>query len=839
MPPDTPNSAPPLHDPSCLLEHVGWVRELAQRLVRDPHAADDLTQETMLAAIENRGEPTRSPRAWLGRVLRNVLWEGVRQGRRRQAREQAVARTDSSASSAELVEKVDTHRTMVDAVMRLPEHYRTVLLRRYFEGETPTQIAAALEMPIATVKTRLQRGLERMRSELDQAYGDRERWQPALVLLIGVPRRAVLVPLPLAVAISLLLAISAVAAWSVFGDPTVAPQPPNSTAKSTASTETGSTPEPLAAAIREDATAHQATVVDWGAVKMPKQPVRGITVTPDGQPIGGVLLQFAPDRPQSGGGRGTTIVISGHDGSFEMMLARSGRIAAVPGDLATLCAGVFTPSGTPNLRVVVTAAKPFAGRIVDEQGNGLAHARILMSEPPAMRSLLGDAANSSAMALHTATSKADGTFAFEPLPLAPGACITVRREGYVAQEIAWHGEHRLDLTMKAPTANEHEVSGFVYTPNGRPVHDARVACGTVVTRSDRTGAFRLPLPQLPTQAKSATLLATAPGFGAAVATTTTIDEQCHPQWPNGVAMRLREASLSVSGQVLRADGSPAIGARVWLADPTMFSHHEGQSQSTSVCTDRDDVMRDFWPETIESMQSADGRLDYVKADAEGKFTIEGLCPRDYRLVAYDFVTQLRSAPTRVTAGADKVTVQLQGDVIVKVEGRVVDQHDEPIAGVSVALSASLLGLHWGSNQVFGKRHISGSMRTGPDGSFWLFHVPSTGVRMHFDGAGIVAMTKEPNAGPMRIVAHRQVLLSVSCADIAAVDSLGAIDRDGAPVLLTRFRGNGSLQSHRVKLHNGRAESFALPDEAVTIIGYLGNKEHRRTPMQPKLRTITW
>jgi len=836
MPPDTNSSAQSLHDPSSLLEHAGWVRELAQRLVRDSHAADDLTQETMLAAIENRDSETRSPRAWLGRVLRNVLWERVRQNQRRQAREQVVAKQDVTASSAELVEKVDTHRTLVDAVLRLPEHYRIVLLRRYFEGETPTQIAAALDMPISTVKTRLQRGLERMRGELDDAYGNRERWQPALIGLIGVPRRAALLPLPLLIAATLLLSGGAAVAWSVFSDPDVTPAPPATTTE-TATAATDDV-QPTTTDLPRVPPGEDAIAVDWGAIKMPTQPVRGITVAPDGQPVGGVFLQFDPNRPATSG-RGTSIVISNPDGTFEMSLSRSGRVVAIPDELATVSPGVVAIGNKQELRVVVTPAKELTGSILDEHGNALAYAQVLIGEPPAMRGLLGVAASSAAISLQEAVTDSSGTFAFTAAPLSAGSRIRIHREGFVDQEISWSGEARLDITMRQPPIGEHEARGFVLSPSGSPVADARVSCGTVVTRSDRTGAFRLPLPQLPAALKAATLVAIAPGFGAATATSTSLDEHRHPQWRNGIELQLATAPRSVHGRVLRADGSPAAGARVWIDDPTLFSHRVGGSMTTSVYSSSKSASRKFWPETVEALQSKSGQLEAVRADSDGRFTIDGLCNRTYWLMAYDFATSLRSRPVLTPLDDQDAELQLMGDVFEKVQGIVVDQHDNPIAGVNVAVWSDLVSLTWGEHRVFSKNHIRGAMRTGPDGSFWLYDVPADGTILHFDGGGILPTTHQESAEPLRIVAQRANVMTVTCSDHNAVDSVAALDKHGEPLMLTFRRGTSTFRSDRAKMLQGTAETFALTDRAVVIVGYLGDKEVRRTQLQPNMRTITW
>ena len=172
-----------------LLAQEGWVRDLARRLVRDPHLADDLAQEAYLAALEDPTPGYRSLRSWLATVLRNRLRERLRREERRTARERAAARDDRAPSTLELVERVSIHQEVVEAVMGLPEHYRATLLLRYYEGLTPTAIAAAQGVPVSTVKTRLARGLALMRERLDERHGgDRRAWVVALLPLARAER---------------------------------------------------------------------------------------------------------------------------------------------------------------------------------------------------------------------------------------------------------------------------------------------------------------------------------------------------------------------------------------------------------------------------------------------------------------------------------------------------------------------------------------------------------------------------------------------------------------------------------------------------------------------------
>ncbi|MFT5284775.1 MAG: DNA-directed RNA polymerase specialized sigma24 family protein [Planctomycetota bacterium] len=57
-----------------LFVHAQWVRRLAIRLVNDPNLADDVVQDTWVAAMEKppRGDVgTLSVKAWLAKVVHN------------------------------------------------------------------------------------------------------------------------------------------------------------------------------------------------------------------------------------------------------------------------------------------------------------------------------------------------------------------------------------------------------------------------------------------------------------------------------------------------------------------------------------------------------------------------------------------------------------------------------------------------------------------------------------------------------------------------------------------------------------------------------------------------
>ena len=163
-------------EPRDLLAHAGWVRGLARALVGEDRA-DDLAQQTMLRALEKPPARGGDPRPWLGRVLRNLAWSDHRaEGRRRRREAQVGAAARSAvagvpATPDALLARSEAHRLLVEDLLALEEPVRHLLILRYFEELSPTQIAERLGLPAGTVRAQLSRGLERLRSLHRRRHG--------------------------------------------------------------------------------------------------------------------------------------------------------------------------------------------------------------------------------------------------------------------------------------------------------------------------------------------------------------------------------------------------------------------------------------------------------------------------------------------------------------------------------------------------------------------------------------------------------------------------------------------------------------------------------------------
>lgn len=166
-----------LNDLDALLGHTHWLRRLAARLTRDPSEADDLVQETVLVALASRPSERSPFNAWLARVLRNLAAGLGRQDDARKRRERSVARREAALPHDEIVAAVDLQRRLAQRVLELPEPYRTAVLLRYYEELSAADIARRLDVPAATVRSRVLRGLALLRERMDLGDGEGRDWR--------------------------------------------------------------------------------------------------------------------------------------------------------------------------------------------------------------------------------------------------------------------------------------------------------------------------------------------------------------------------------------------------------------------------------------------------------------------------------------------------------------------------------------------------------------------------------------------------------------------------------------------------------------------------------------
>jgi RNA polymerase sigma-70 factor, ECF subfamily len=148
------------------------VHRLAQRLVRDPDAADDVAQEAFIRAYYalSRYEQGRNFYFWLSRIAVNLALNHLSREKRLVALPEDDTNLDPALSTDPTAE-ADASQLKArigEAIEKLPLHQRSVLLLRAQEGLSYQEIARNLDISIGTVMSRLSRA----RQALKELLGD-------------------------------------------------------------------------------------------------------------------------------------------------------------------------------------------------------------------------------------------------------------------------------------------------------------------------------------------------------------------------------------------------------------------------------------------------------------------------------------------------------------------------------------------------------------------------------------------------------------------------------------------------------------------------------------------
>lgn len=144
------------------------LRRYARALTRDAARADDLVQSCLVRAIskEHLWQPGTDLRAWLFTILHNQNVNEVR----RSVREGVTVAVEDVAPVLTMAPNAGPSLQLRDlqrAINRLPEEQRQVILLVGLEGMRYEEVAAVLDIPIGTVRSRLSRGREMLRKLMD------------------------------------------------------------------------------------------------------------------------------------------------------------------------------------------------------------------------------------------------------------------------------------------------------------------------------------------------------------------------------------------------------------------------------------------------------------------------------------------------------------------------------------------------------------------------------------------------------------------------------------------------------------------------------------------------
>lgn len=480
-----------------VLGELAGLRALARSLVHGDADADDLLQDTALAAMTTPPDSSRPVKPWLATVLRN-RWRMDRRSRaRRIAREEAVV-TDEQESTPDAIDRARALERLSTALVALDEPFRTVIIRRYMDNESCAQIARALGVPAGTVRWRLKTGLDRLRAALDEST---PRWRALLPLGAAVKAKTVSISL----VVLLLLLVAGGVAFFYKRKPA-----PASTTTPVAS-QPG--PKPAIKVERVDEAGVPIAPLPPGEVGS-RATVEDVVAAEGGLISGRVINWSTGDGVANAeltftGPRGALTIRSDANGSFELAPDAPGVFS-----LTTIVAQNFLPYA-PELehspvRVALAAkqavrgvtlflfpAVDYYGTVVDASGAPVAGARVHLADPPAGEQALEKIVNEW-------TSDSKGKFVFHAPDGAVFEAVKGAKRGWAILDGNVATTHVMTIKIGDAPPRDATIKGKTVDEQGAPIPDVLVTAypqdkpgedapprATVFATSGPDGAFTL------------------------------------------------------------------------------------------------------------------------------------------------------------------------------------------------------------------------------------------------------------------------------------------------------------------------------------------------------------
>lgn len=142
----------------------------AYHLTGDRHEAEDLLQSALFSTY--RAWDRISDKAAVGGYLRRTMTNlHISAWRRRKLNEYPTEELPETPGESDAMRGTELRAVLWQALAKLPEQQRTMLVLRYYEGRTDPEIADILGISIGTVKSSIWRSLRRLRDDETLAQG--------------------------------------------------------------------------------------------------------------------------------------------------------------------------------------------------------------------------------------------------------------------------------------------------------------------------------------------------------------------------------------------------------------------------------------------------------------------------------------------------------------------------------------------------------------------------------------------------------------------------------------------------------------------------------------------
>jgi len=756
-------------------------------------------------------------------------------------------------------------------VFALDEPFRTVVLLRFFDDLAPRAIARQLGVPLATVHSRLQRGLARLRERLDRRPGcERRAWVAMLLSFLSPPSSPSPLPLPAPILGALVMHAKTVSLTLVALVLCVVAlrwlSPALTGARDDPNPGVEPSREPTRAADVRGADVEQDLAPDEGrvplrivegpqehaAVVAPGALLRGRVLDAEALPLAGISIAFAPEGARADERR-ETLAVSAARGVFEVAAPReAGSLVALGERYVTVMAGAFRPGSSIEPVIVVAPRVSLAGRVFDDEGRPLAEARVGLRLDESFAVRFAHVLDASVPAACVAVSDARGAFELPAAFFAEGTRLVTTCEGFVSDVRDTQGlaDRALEIVLHRREFRAHVLRGDVRGPDGLAVEGARVAFGleTLATGPEGTFEFELGDRALGDGGGITPRALTAVKRGFLPATFSP-EADGSARWPDFVRLHLGERAQELGGRVCDEHGAPLAGIRVWLAEPTFLGLVDGSPTHVESLAAGAPSRAEFERMLAQAPSGTDARTllertptqrwYWAETDAHGRFHLAGLLAQPYRLKALDPVglVQIEAGPFAAGRADVELTLPL-ADCIPRLTGHVLSLGGRPLAGVRVRLTRTVLSVQYpseGGTSTSSHSVDGASCVSDAEGSYELERVPREGVSLVFEADAIVAtsheLTRDDDAHALDVRVRARCHLQVELGPpIERADRFRVLDADGHAMPLAIIRGGDADSQDSQPLSAGRSAVFAIAEGARTVVLLREGQEVARAPI---------
>lgn len=151
------------------IEFSSYIFNMAFLLTRSQSLSDDITQETLLKIFKyyHTFDESKPIKPWISKITINTIRELKRKQRWLVFTDFLPIQKDAEDSFENKLIQKETKDFLIDAISKLPNKYKEIIVLYYFEEFTLKEISEILRIPLGTCKSRVHHAIKKLNSKFN------------------------------------------------------------------------------------------------------------------------------------------------------------------------------------------------------------------------------------------------------------------------------------------------------------------------------------------------------------------------------------------------------------------------------------------------------------------------------------------------------------------------------------------------------------------------------------------------------------------------------------------------------------------------------------------------